>query len=255
MTEVEGRQIQISECIGEIPSWGLASALALRRQLQSSKDPFPCTFAVAANKQRALRFGFIEDLFDDSTWDPIPNILDAYIGCYRDLGRQTSLVLFFRPMLADHQLDKYFERFWAVLQYLHDHDKASWPEELPPDPDNALWQFAYGGCPFFVVCSNPAHRLRRSRSSAGFFITFQPHRWVFEGLGGDTPRGIAVRRIIKDRLRRFDGTAPSPLLGVYGDASNREWKQYLLPDSNRADWASCPFRNRDSDERRNMPSG
>jgi FPC/CPF motif-containing protein YcgG len=197
--------------------------------------------AVAANKKRALRFGFVEDLFDSATWESTPGVLDAYIARHQSLGRQTSLVLFFKPTYVAHTIDDYYDRFWAVLQHLHDNDKQPWPEDLPVDPENPRWQFAYGGCAFFVVCSTPAHSLRRSRSNPGFLITFQPHRWVFEGLGGDTPRGISVRRTIRERLRRYDGIVPSSLLGVYGDDSNKEWQQYFLPDSDHGSWGACPF--------------
>lgn len=243
MAEKANPTINIEECIGSIPHWGPEAVSMAKETIASQSDPFPCIFAVSANKQRSLRFAFTENLFDSVTWESMPGILDSYIDCYRSLGRRTSLIIFFKPTSADHTIDDYYERFWAVLQYLHDHDRQPWPEGMPFDPENPLWQFSYGGCQFFIVCSSPAHRVRRSRSSPGFFITFQPHRWAFEGLSGDTPRGIAARRIIRKRLQRFDGIVTSPLLGVYGDSDNKEWKQYFLPDSDGDDWSTCPFRD------------
>jgi len=64
---------------------------------------------------------------------------------------------------------------------------------------------------------------------------------VFEGLEPDSARGIAARRVIRKRLRAFDGTEPAAALGNYGDADNREWRQYFLPDKNTDAELRCPF--------------
>jgi len=103
-----------------------------------------------------------------------------------------------------------------------------------------MWEFSFGGTSIFVVCNTPSHTRRRSRYSPGFVITFQP-RWVFEGLEPESARGAAARRVIRKRLRAFDGTAPSAALGNYGDPANREWRQYFLPDKNTDAEMGCPF--------------
>ncbi|MGK5631058.1 YqcI/YcgG family protein [Streptomyces sp. URMC 123] len=228
--------------IGETPSWGTECIRELRETLLSEESPFPCTFAVSGIKRNTLRFAFVDDLDDERAWEPLPGILSAYLRDFRRLGRETSLVVFFRPEAAPRRLPEYEERFWAVLRHLHERDPEPWPAGVPTDTDDPWWEFSYGGTPIFVVCNTPAHRMRRSRHSPGFFITFQP-RWVFEGLGADTPPGAAARRTIRKRLSRFDAVPPSPALGSYGDPDNREWRQYFLPDGPRAHGVAerCPF--------------
>ncbi|WP_078503566.1 YqcI/YcgG family protein [Streptomyces sulphureus] len=235
--------------MGDIPEWGSACVRELREVLLSAESPFPCTFAVAGVKRDGLRFGFVDSLDDEKTWGRLGDLLTGYLERYRDLGRETSLVVFFRQEGEVRSLSEYNERFWSVLQHLHDTDTRPWPAEVPRDSDEAWWEFSFGGTPIFVVCNTPAHRLRRSRHSPVFFITFQP-RWVFEELGADTPAGAAARRTIRKRLHRYDAVPASPELGSYGDPDNREWRQYFLPDGADeagAEQTRCPFRHRAAD--------
>ncbi|WP_435250783.1 YqcI/YcgG family protein [Streptomyces cucumeris] len=232
--------------IGTTPEWGSEYLRNLRETLLSDTSPFPCTFAVSGVKRNSLRFGFVESLDDEKTWTALDDMLIRYLEQYRELGRETSLVVFFGQDDGTRTMAEYRERFWAVLQYLHDTDTEPWPADVPRDTDDPWWEFSFGGTPVFVVCNTPAHRLRRSRHSPGFFITFQP-RWVFEELGADTPAGAASRRIIRKRLSRYDAVEASPELGSYGDPHNREWRQYFLPDAQDepgAGEARCPFRHR-----------
>ena len=226
--------------IGSVPEWGPACLDDMVGTLLSVDSPFPCTFAVAAAKKRSLRFGFVDDLDDEDTWEPLVKIVSGYLDVYRMLSQDTSLVVFFRPDQEPRAITDYHKKFWSVLQFLHDRDPARWPAAIPGDPEHPLWEFSFGGTPIFVVCNTPSHELRRSRNSPGFVITFQP-RWVFQGLDAGTPRGDAARRVIRKRLRAFDGMAPSEELGNYGDPDNREWRQYFLPDRNTDDAFGCPF--------------
>lgn len=169
-------------------------------------------------------------------------MITTYLETYQALSKDTSLVVFFRPEPAVRRLEDYHARFWAVLQHLHDTDTdpERWPAAVPRDPNHPMWEFSYGGTSIFVVCNTPAHLRRRSRYSPGFVITFQP-RWVFEGPEPDSARGVPARRVIRKRLRAFDGTEPSLLLGNYGNPDNREWRQYFLPDKNTDAALACPF--------------
>lgn len=232
----------LSGCVvGPFPDWGAECLDELTSTLLSRESPFPCTFAVAAAKKAGLRFGFVDDLDDESSWKTLIGVLTEYLAEYRSLSRDTSLAVFFRPDERPRPLGEYNRKFWDVLQFLHDNDPGEWPGELPADPEDPMWEFAFGDTPIFVVCNTPAHVQRHSRYSTGFLITFQP-RWVFEGLAADTPRGVAARRVIRKRLRAYDdGMEPSAYLGDYGDAGNREWRQYFLPDDNASELPRCPF--------------
>ncbi|WP_406135809.1 YqcI/YcgG family protein [Streptomyces sp. NBC_01089] len=235
-------EAEIAACtIGSTPQWGPSVARDLITTLLSAGNPFPCTFAVAAAKKRALRFGFVESAHDDGTWGPLVDILSSYLECYQELGKDTSLVVFFRPDEHALSLDEYFQRFWSVLQFLHEKDPEPWPGAVPTDPQELMWEFSFGGTEIFVVCNTPGHVTRHSRNSQGFMITFQP-RWVFEGLEADSPRGAKARKVIRNRIRRFDGMEPAPELGNYGEEGNLEWRQYFLPDTPEGTVPACPFR-------------
>ena len=237
-----------SRTLGRLPPWGSSHAEDLMRVLLSSQEPFPCTFATAAAKNGTLRFGFIENLHDVGTWWPLLDILSGYLKIYQELSRTTSLVIFFSSGNEPLAMVDYYQRFWRILQFLHDNDPEVWPVSIPCEVDDRWWEFSFSGVPIFAVCSTPAHDRRRSRHSPTFMITFQP-RWVFEGLEVDTPRGVTARRVIRGRLRAYDEPEPSPQLGAYGDASNREWKQYFLPDDNQDSFPHCPFHHRGSPDR------
>ncbi|MFM9613864.1 YqcI/YcgG family protein [Streptomyces niveiscabiei] len=228
--------------IGETPEWGAASAERFFDSVLSGTDLFPCTFAVAAARKGTLRLGYVDGTDRPDDWSSLPDLLRRYLDEYRSLDRETSLVVLFRPEDEPASMDVYRERFWSVLRYLVAKDTQPWPAELPADPDDLMWEFAFGGTPIFVVCNTPVHSRRRSRHADQFMITFQP-RWVFEGLEADTPRGAAARRTIRARLRRYDAVDPSPYLGSYGDEDNREWRQYFLDDDNTpsAPDERCPF--------------
>ncbi|MGQ4512984.1 YqcI/YcgG family protein [Streptomyces sp. DW26H14] len=231
----------LEDCvIGDVPAWGLPVAHDLVTTLLSQESPFPCSFAVAAAKKHSLRFGFVESARDEGTWGPLVDILRAYLDCYQELGRDTSLVVFFQPDEQQESLQDYFTRFWSVLQFLHEKDPEPWPAQTPTDPEDTWWEFSFGGTEIFVVCNTPAHVTRLSRHSPGFMITFQP-RWVFDGLEPDSPRGAKAREVIRNRIRRYDGMEPARELGNYGDPANREWRQYFLPDTPQEQMTRCPF--------------
>ncbi|GAA2332232.1 YqcI/YcgG family protein [Streptomyces violaceusniger] len=232
-----------SQVIGGLPAWGIPYARDLLQTLTSTDAPFPCTFAVSAAKKSGLRFGFIDDEHDQRSWEALPDIIRSYLETYQSISRETSLIVLFRPgQEEDGKVGDYYQKFWDVLQFLHEHDTEAWPAEIPKDTDHSHWEFSFGGTPIFVVCNTPAHTARKSRSNPCFMITFQP-RWVFEDLDPDTPRGWSARRVIRNRLRAFDGGEPSPELGNYGDPENREWRQYFLFDENEAKPPACPFRH------------
>jgi uncharacterized protein len=226
--------------IRPVPAWQIEALRSLRSQLLSPSPPFPCIFAVTAAKRRHLRFAFIDSATDPDAWGDLVHVLTRYSKIYRTISRTTSLIVFFKPEETPLSLGEYEERFWEILQFLHEHDPKPWPAELPRDPTEPLWEFSFAGEPMFVVCTTPAHRQRRSRSSKGFVITFQP-RWVFEDLGIDTRRGRQARERIRKRLRRYDGVPAYPGLGPYGTPEYREWAQYFLPDSNDVAKGECPL--------------
>jgi FPC/CPF motif-containing protein YcgG len=229
--------------IGAVPDWGGAALDEFHAQVTNAERPFPCTFGVSALRRGHLRFAFVEDSPGQSEWPELPGQLASYLETYREIAQITSFVTFFRPAVEGLGLDTLEERFWATLQYLHDHDPSPWPDDVPQDPEDPAWEFCFGGHPIFVVCNTPAHDRRQSRWNSAMVITFQP-RTVFDGLDAGTPRGDAARRVIRRRLADYDEVEACPVLGPYGHPGYREWKQYFLPNDNEADSPErrCPLR-------------
>ncbi|GGG99392.1 hypothetical protein GCM10011586_13620 [Silvibacterium dinghuense] len=96
----------------------------------------------------------------------------------------------------------------------------------------------------FVVGASPTYRLRRSRNlGPGMVLIFQP-RTLFIDPETQEPISIEVRRRIHKRMLTYDGMPVHPDIGFYGQAANREWKQYALPDDNAPEHGSCPFHAR-----------
>ncbi|HEX6289367.1 MAG TPA: YqcI/YcgG family protein [Herpetosiphonaceae bacterium] len=238
---VSAEEIRQGIVDSKLPPWAQDTFHAFQNDLLSTERLFPCIFGVEALKQDNLRFVFLEDPYHDESLYTLKNSLVEYTGIYRSLSRMTSLVALFKPQAAIKPIEEYRQDFWHVIQFLHEHDPALWPVDIPIDTQEALWEFCFNGDPMFVVCNTPAHTQRRSRSSKGFMITFQP-RWVFEGLG-NTPKGEKARRSIRERIVKYDTITPYPGLGAYGDPNNNEWKQYFLPDDNSTEFTECPFKH------------
>ena len=152
-----------------------------------------------------------------------------------------NLTVFFPPDTLPLAGAQYQQRFWSVLQALHEADASPWPGAVPSHPDCPEWEFCFAGEPIFAFCAAPSYRLRSSRNlGPGMIILMQPRRSFF-GIEGDTRAGIQARNKTRQRLEKWDQMPAHPDLGVYGEAENREWKQYVLPDGNSPVSGQCPF--------------
>jgi FPC/CPF motif-containing protein YcgG len=185
-----------------------------------------------------LRFGFYEDTSKYEVQKLAKDLID-YLDVCRSIGSYTSFVSFFN-IRRDMTESEYQCVFWDVLKKLNEVNDLPWPSEIPPEPNEPLWEFSFNNEPIFVVCNTPVHVERRSRYSDTFMITFQP-RWVFEAIGINTPSGEKSKSTVRKLLKNYDSEDIFPLLGTYGDPDNREWVQYFVPNSNNNIPLSCPF--------------
>jgi FPC/CPF motif-containing protein YcgG len=217
-----------------VSSWQSVLFSEFEAQMSSEARPFPCIFGVTGYRQDQLRYLFL-DPFDIEI---LGEQLALFVSECRSHGPNTSLVVFTRPGPVQ-AMDAYDRKLWLTLDQLARIDKSPWPDAVPQQLDDPLWEFSFAGEPIFVVCSTPAHVLRQSRRSSAFMLTFQP-RWVFEKILGTEKAAEAAFAEVRRRLIPFDGTSPSPLLGRYGDHEGREYQQYFLYDDNEAS-SKCPF--------------
>lgn len=218
------------------PPWLAASYAHFVSQLG---DPgYPCFLGGAALRQHHLYC----TVADAARLPALPRVLQRFLrGCGEAPGERRNLTIFFEPDTPPLSIDAYRERFWSFLAYLRAHDPLPWPPALPTDTEDAGWEFAFAGQGLFVFCAAPCYRRRRSRNlGPGMVLLMQP-RSSFFGLDGHTAVGQAVRRVTRERLQAWDGMLPHADLGSYGDADNREWKQYMLPDDEQPLVGRCPF--------------
>lgn len=218
----------------ESSSWQRVVFAEFEATLTSTARPFPCVFGVTGHKAGQIRYAFPDPLDAES----VGELLSEYLPMARDLGKMTSLVLFARPGPVQH-IESYRQRFWTLLDELERQDFTKRPDGVARQLDDPSWEFCYDGEPIFVVCNSPAHVLRQSRRSSTFMVTFQP-RWVFEGItDSDAPSAQRALETVRDRLAEFDAIPPAPYLGAYGEAQNREFRQYFIDDNNAP--PACPF--------------
>jgi FPC/CPF motif-containing protein YcgG len=211
-------------------------------------DPaFPCTFGTVALRKGDLLTAFVE------TQDPAA-LRQGLYGRFAEYTARMGtldpvaaslhpLAIFLPPPQGVHTITEYFAFGWSLLQWLHEHDPAPWPERIPRDPDDPAWSYCFGGVPLFVNFKTPAHRLRRSRRMASAYLLLVQTRDGFDVVAGDTPQGRRARSLIREKLAAYDPVPPYPELAHFGTTTNREWKQYFVPDDNRPAAGHCPFKN------------
>ncbi|HZN71557.1 MAG TPA: YqcI/YcgG family protein [Micromonosporaceae bacterium] len=218
--------------------WWTDAAAALTADLADPR--YPCHFG-----HIALSRGELFATFFDRGLDGLAGSLREFLDqSGRTPARRLALAAFRRPEEDDGDERSYADEFWRILQHLHDHDDRPWPDGVPSDPDDPMWEFSFHGSAMFVFAAAPSYKRRRSRSlGAAMVLLFQP-RNVFAGIEGGTAAGIAARRRIRAWLAAWDGTAPHPDLGDYGDPSNHEWRQYFIADGDSRLHERCPLRIR-----------
>lgn len=209
----------------------------------NKSDPFPCIFGIDAVRRATLRYCFIPLEGRAAT---LRQGLKEFAEKCRDLGNRTSLVTFFEPDPEFSEIEDYRRELWNLLAALMAADDQPWPQGVDRDTESPSWEFSCFGVPFFVVANTPSHLARRSRYFEYFSITFQP-RFVFDDLGAETTSGKNSRKIIRKRLADYDTVAPYSGLGNFGDADNREWIQYFLPDDNEVTSRTeeCPLSHKE----------
>ncbi|MGN6187331.1 MAG: YqcI/YcgG family protein [Conexibacter sp.] len=227
-----------------IPAWANYSYLEFEAEITESGPHFPCFYARRALNSGGLRFVFAESPLDDVSRRFIANALAEYAATCRELGELTAFVVFFRPDPGASDYERSRAGFWAMLQWLHDNDPASWPIHVPKTPEHPLWEFCFNSVPLFILCSGPFHRRRRSRRTSSLALVFQP-REQFARLMERPARLLTARSVIHRRVVAFDEIPMHPDILMHNEPENREWRQYIVPDENVSVPGPCPFAVRD----------
>lgn len=225
---------------GRVPSWWHQVYEDLDLTLTSHTELFPCIYAIRAHRNNTLRFAFFADSESDESLAAFGRALAEYATVCHSLAPYTAFLAFFGPDSVEMTLEENHAEFWRVLQRLHELDDVPWPSHIPTDPAEPLWEFCFSGEPMFVLGGGPAHVTRRSRQNPVRTISFQP-RFMFDELI-DTPELLGrARRIIRQRVLEMDGIPVHPMIQMYHEDGNREWRQYVVPEDNLPIEGSCPF--------------
>ncbi len=221
-------------------SWPLLAKQLFNERLLAQDILFPCVFGVDAVRKATLRYAFIPN--GDERVGALATALHQFTDIAESLGKRTSLVCFFELDPRLDSLEKHREHFWWLLREVLADDAAPWPEGISPDFDDPTWEYSFNSTPMFVVANTPYHAQRRSRYFEYFAVTFQP-RFVFDDLKAGTATGDNARKVIRDRLAKYDDVEQTPLLGSFGEQGNKEWQQYFLGDTNEPidPNARCPI--------------
>jgi uncharacterized protein len=220
-----------------IPSWVRDDYSAFSAKVTTRG--FPCHFGTIAETKGELRYTY-------ATRNDL-STLPATLGEFMDLSRahpdaRYAMIGFFEPEPIDRAFDYYQGKFWDICNFLHAHDTQPWPESIPADTSDPLWEFCFAGEPLFLFTGFPAYKQRQSRNfGRGLMILFQPKR-VFNGLEGATPGGIRAREMIRPKLQAWDGGMEMhPDFNIIDEELAYRWKQYCASDDNSPTVGTCPF--------------
>ncbi|TWB12408.1 hypothetical protein FBZ89_12421 [Nitrospirillum amazonense] len=228
-------RVIVGTIIGATPPAWMASAYEAYRAVVLN-PAYPCFYGTQSERLGDIYYSYV----DDGCLHHLPETLRTFlaIGTISDRKRR-NMALFLDPRRAPRDHEEARAQFWDVLAYLRDHDRQGAATSL--DADHPLWEFSFGGSMMFVVGASPTYLSRHSRNLGdGMVLLFQPREVFIDPLNG-RPIEMEARARIRERLQAWDGMAAHPDLGVYGDPSNREWRQYFLPDDNQPVRGQCPF--------------
>lgn len=205
---------------------------------------FPCLFGRRAWRDKTNRF-----LFCDRIEEGGLEHFRRGVSEYTEFVKRTDikdrlfspLVVFVDGLPGSQQ--EHHAVAWALLQYLLDTDKASWPERIPADPDDPLWTFCFNDVQLFFNISTPVHQVLNSRRLSSCLTLVINPRENFDVVANSREKsGQLIRKKIRERVLEYNQGFVPPELGFFGDHDNFEWKQFQLGEPTVPAPAQCPLR-------------
>jgi uncharacterized protein len=217
--------------------WERSAYQAFSEKLSHLTEKFPCIPATQGQRLGHFRYAFLKNPSSGASRNMLAEVLKQYGEISRDIGKYSSLIVFFKETTAS-TVDDYFKEFWSLLSALSERDKADWPEHIPPEPYHYEWEFCFDQEKYFMYCATPVHNKRKSRYFPFMMLAITP-RWVIQkfNTANNSPK---VKDSIRKRLAAYDTIEAHADLNVYGNDKNYEWKQYFLSDDENSP-GKCPF--------------
>ncbi|UOE57877.1 YqcI/YcgG family protein [Bacillus sp. CMF12] len=221
-----------------LEDWQQIAFDRFQTKMTDKERPFPCIPATIGFAKNQLRYGFADDPRDPASIQHTEAMLKEFSIHSREFGSYTSLIIFYNTR-DDLSVEEYEQLFWEQLTGLSEMDHAEWPNEIPKDPHDPLWEFCFHGEKYFVYCATPAHKNRQSRHFDTMMLAITP-RWVLQEFMKKETLASRLKNQIRKRLQRYDAVSIHPDLNSYGANDNFEWKQYFLRDDDTT-ISKCPF--------------
>ncbi|MHC0039404.1 YqcI/YcgG family protein [Pseudoneobacillus sp. C159] len=226
----------------QLEDWKKSALENFSMKMSNKNNPFPCIPATIGFTKNQLRYSFIGDPRDPSTIMELAEAIKAFSKTSRDSGPFTSLIVFYETpeeMISTYRVEDYENLFWYHLSGVSAIDPYEWPEEIPTNPHDPLWEFCYNGEKYFMYCATPAHKNRQSRHFDVMMLAITP-RWVLQDFNKQPKLAARIKKQVRKRLEAYDSAPIHPDLNSYGMDDNFEWKQYFLRDDDRS-LSKCPF--------------
>ncbi|MGG4480418.1 YqcI/YcgG family protein [Paenibacillus illinoisensis] len=222
-----------------LEAWKKEAYRLFASKMSDREARFPCIPATQAFAMGHLRYGFVSGSDHQPADRKLAEIISEYGRASRSFGEYSSLILFLELRDKTRTVLEYEAFFLELLSQVSDLDVKPWPEDIPENPENPLWEFCYDDERYFVYCGTPAHTNRQSRSFPYFMLAMTP-RWVLDQWNAHPKKAAAIGPKIRERLAEYDAVPAHPELKQYGSQGNLEYKQYFLRDDDTSP-SRCPF--------------
>lgn len=226
----------------DLEQWERSALEAFEAKMEDKDKPFPCIPATIGFATNQVRYGFISDPGELKSIFELGNLLETYTEQSKSFGKYTSLIVFYEVTenaKNTYTVEEFEQLFWKQLGGLSGIDGMEWPERIPTDPHDPLWEFCFHGEKYFMYCATPAHKNRQSRHFDTMMLAITP-RWVLEEFGKNESFAKNIKKQVRKRLAKYDSIEIHPDLNSYGSDDNFEWRQYFLRDDDTS-LAKCPF--------------
>jgi FPC/CPF motif-containing protein YcgG len=226
----------------QLQQWKRTALEKFEEKMKDKERPFPCIPATIGFSTNQLRYGFVGDPRASSTIDEVVVLLSEYTQRSKQFGKFTSLIVFYetpQDLIETYCVEKYEQLFWEHLNGLSRKDSQEWPNHIPDDPHNPIWEFCFNGEQYFIYCATPSHRNRQSRYFDYLLLAITP-RWVLQEFNTSKIYAKNIKSQVRKRLKNYDSIDIHPDLNSYGENGNYEWRQYFLRDDDKT-LSKCPF--------------
>ncbi|WP_412758814.1 YqcI/YcgG family protein [Metabacillus fastidiosus] len=226
----------------ELMKWEREALENFEAKMTDKEKPFPCIPATIGFTLNHLRYGFIGNPEEASTIYELAELLKEFSTSSKEFGKYTSLIVFYKiphHIKNNYSIEQFEQLFWQQLNRLSAIDKVDWPNDIPTNPNNSIWEFCFHGGKFFMYCATPVHENRESRHFDTMMLAITP-RWVLKEFNKSETYAKNIKTQVRKRLSKYDATSIHPDLNSYGVENNFEWKQYFLRDDDTS-LSKCPF--------------